>query len=325
MRIFISGATGFLGKHLVDELISIKNHDITIFVRNKEKAYSLFGNNVKYCVAGFSEREKLRKSLLGNDIVYHLAGKMGDWGVTKEEYNEVNYEYTKIIIDESIISKIKQFILCSSSGVLGPLKKGIQADETFPANPSNYYEASKAKAEEYVFSKKNVIHVTILRPEFVFGEFDLHVLGLFKQINKSFFPLFNGGNSHLHPTYVKDVIAAFLLVLDNEKSFGETYIVSGEKPYTVKDIVTIIEKQLGKKVYKFYIPSFLGFIFAHLVEMLAKIVKIKPVLTISMVKYFTENRYYSSQKIQSLGINLTSFEEGVKKTIKYYKENKLLS
>ena len=323
MNILVTGGTGFIGKHLVKELIT-NSHNLLLYVRNKEKAFKLFGDKVEYVVGDITDKKLINENLANIDVVYHIAGQIGEWGITKEFYTKINVDFTKLILNESINNQVNQFIFCSSGGVLGPLPDGVPADETFPYNPSNYYESSKTEAEQYVLSKKDKVHITILRPEFIFGEGDLHVLGLFQQIKKGYFPIFGNGKTLLHPTYIQDVINAFLLVLNNPKCYGEVFIVSGEKPYTVVDLIKIIEKVMNTKTTKIFIPEKIGMLTALIVEKLAKLLKIQPPLTISMVKFFSENRYYPSKKIQKLGLKLTPIEKGLKNTIKFYKDNGLL-
>ncbi len=320
-KILITGATGFIGQHLVRALLE-KNYNVRIFVRNEEKARKMFGDKVELVVGNLDDMLKIKDSLSNVRIVYHLAGKIGEWGIEREVYFKTNVEFTKSLINESINNEVKQFILCSSGGVLGPLKDEIIADETFPLAPSNLYEESKAEAEKYVLSQKEKINITIIRPEFVYGENDTHVLRLFKQINKGYFPLFGGGKSCLHPIYIQDVTNAFLLVLDNFKCYGEIFNVAGERVYTVKEYIESIEKILGKKCFKIYVPKIVGLNIAFIVEWISKLLNVNSPLTVSMVKFFTENRNCSSKKIQQFGLVLTPLEQGLLRTINYYKLNK---
>lgn len=323
MQILVTGATGFIGRNLVEKLLA-EDHKVRIFTRDRARAESLFGDTVKYYQGDFTDTETLEKALGNCEIVYHLAGKIGAWEVARSTYFTINYNYTKLLLAGSLKKNIKHFIYCSSGGVLGPLKKGVSANESSPLSPSNDYEESKAEAEKYVLSKRKEINITILRPEFVYGEYDLHVLGLFKQFDRIFIPLFDHGNSFLHPTYIKDLINAFLLVLNNPTCFGEIYNISGPEPYTVKELFFIIKKIIGKKVILMSVSARLAFITATILEKLAHLIHFKPPLTVSMVKFFTENRNYSSKKIQALGLELTSLEEGLKQTIDYYRSNDLL-
>jgi len=186
MRIFITGATGFIGKQLCKKFRE-DGHDLVCL--NHEKT-------------DINDKDI---DLQGAEVVFHLAGLLGKWGVPEADYWKVNYEGTKNILEASKKAGIRNFIYLSTGGVSGPLLNNELADETYPYKPSNIYEKTKVEAEKEVLKYSNDFVVTSLRPEFVYGPEDKHVLGLFQAV-KNRFPLFAGGKSKLHPTYIDDVI-----------------------------------------------------------------------------------------------------------------------
>ncbi len=86
--------------------------------------------------------------------------------------------------------------------------------------------------------------MVVIRPEFVYGPGDLHVLGLFRAIQRKFFVIFGQGSSLLHPTFIDDTIQALLLAKDTG-SPGEVFIIAGPRPVTVAELADGIARQLG--------------------------------------------------------------------------------
>ena len=220
---------------------------------------------------------------------------------------------------------IKQFIHISSAGVLGPLTDGVVADESFPYNPSNVYEKTKCEAEKEIlnFCEKQKIPFTIIRPEFVYGPGDTHVLGLFKAIRDKRFVILGDGRSFLHPTYIDDLIQGISMCTYNENAYGKVFLITGNKPLNVKELALIIAEECGVRLLKIRIPLIFANITATVLELMAKVGNFEPLLTSSRVKFFTENRVFSIQKAQNeLGYrSKIGFREGVKRTIHWYRQN----
>ncbi|GAH14262.1 unnamed protein product, partial [marine sediment metagenome] len=164
------------------------------------------------------------------------------------------------------------FVHCSSAGVLGAIKNP-PADESYPYNPSNIYEKTKAEAEKLVlkYHHEQGLPVIIIRPEFVYGPGDMHVLGLFKAIQKKRFFIIGDGNSTLHPTYIDDLIHGLILCMDKQRAIGEIYIIAGERFVTVKELADIIAEELNVSLSKIHIPIWLANMCASALEKIGKI------------------------------------------------------
>lgn len=274
------------------------------------------------CLQGdLEDKLFLQRSVEGIDIVFHLAGILGKHGVPKFRYHAVNKEITRNLLEACAKNgRIRQFIYLSSAGVLGPNVKN--ADETFPFNPSNAYEKSKAEADNLVFDyyNKKKVPVTVLRPEFLYGPGDLHVLGLFKAIRNRTFFFIDKGQSFLHPTYIGDIIQALLACCGNPSATGKAYLVAGDKAVTVKELVSLIARNLGSKPISTALSLKAAMFIARIFELSADFLKLEPILTESRVKFFTESRSYNISKARrDLGLNPFPLEKGIKETVDWYR------
>ncbi|MFW9876716.1 MAG: NAD-dependent epimerase/dehydratase family protein [Candidatus Thorarchaeota archaeon] len=246
MNILVTGATGFIGKNLVGSLVK-KNHKVICLIRKTSKKADidyLKKIKVQLFYGDITKKENLSDSFNNIDVIYHLAGILGDFNTSKEDYYKTHVQGTKNLLK---FCKNQKFIYCSSAGVLGPV---INGDELRKVNPTNVYEKTKAEAEKLVLEYNNY---AILRPEFVYGSYDLHVLNLFRAIKNRNFYIIGDGSNMLHPTYVDDLIFCLIKCLD-KKIKNEIFMVAGEKPVSVEEFIKLVSSQLNVKTNKIKIP-----------------------------------------------------------------------
>jgi len=323
VRAFVSGGTGFVGGRLVEALLE-KNFEVACLARETSDTKHLEGLGVELVVGDLLRPSSFRDSLGGCDLAVHAAGVLGGWGIPERVFFETHVEGTRKLAEAAAESKVKRFIHVSSAGVSGPTGRKPASEES-PIAPSNVYERSKAEAEEVLSAFREKMGVTILRPEFVYGPRDTHVLGLFKAVKAGYFPLIGGGGSLVHPTFIEDVAAALAGVLASPDSVGQTYLVAGEKPVTVKEFCGLIARELGVAPPRLSIPKPAASALAALLEPLGRALGFEPPLTRARVKFFTLDRAFDSSKARrELGYNPALLAEGVKETVGWYQKNGLL-
>ncbi len=327
-NILITGATGFVGSHLVKALLEHRPKiKINVFIRKTSDISRLNGlGNIGYLYGDLRDKHSLEKSLKDVDVVFHLAGILGKHGVPRANYYAVNAEGTRNILQACVKNgQIGQFIYLSSAGVLGPNVKN--ADEMYPLNPSNVYERTKAEAEEiasYYYTKMKV-PVTILRPEFLYGPGDMHVLGLFKVIQNRVFFLIDNGQSFLHPTYIDDLVKALLKCFDNADTIGKVYLIAGDRRVTVKEFANIIAECLHVRHINRSLSKKSALHIAKALEPISGFLRLDPALTESRVKFFTESRSYNTSRAKNeIDFKPIPIEEGIKRTIEWYKFKRYL-
>jgi len=323
VKALVTGATGFIGGHIVRYLLS-SGFRVRALVRNRGRADKLAGMDIELTYGDVLEVDSLRKCYEGVDLIYSCVGMLGRWGTPEGTYRKVNAEGVRNLLENCPDGRIRQFIHISSAGVLGPLRDGVIADESFPYSPSNIYEQTKCEAEKIILAlcPKKGIPFTIIRPEFVYGPGDLHVLGLFKAIQRGRFALMGDGESLLHPTYIDDLIHGIHLCTGNRKAMGQIYLITGDRPVKVRELVEIIAGELGVTPPRIKIPPSVAYLGAGIMERVAKLIRFNPPLTKSRVRFFTENRAFSSLKAHvELGYTpQVDLREGVRRTIRWYRE-----
>lgn len=195
MKILITGGSGYIGcklvKKLLDNNFEVKVFDSLVF---GGEPLMIFSNNPSFeLVRGsVTNREQVKEALIGCEGVIHLAAIVFIGGDDLSEViNEVNYEGTKIVTEESIDAGVKNFLFTSTCSNYGKTSEIVNEDSVL--KPTNPYASSKVKAEKYLLSTdvRNQLKPLILRLSTIFGlsprmRFDLTVNDLCKQavVNK---------------------------------------------------------------------------------------------------------------------------------------------
>ena len=322
MKIFLTGSTGFIGRHLLDSLS--KNHEVAVLVRNVEKVGMCSAKASKVIIGDLRDAGIYEKIPNDIDLICHAAGVLGKWGIKDDIYKGSHIQGAKNVIQICLKKRIKRLIYISTAGVLGSSK--IPLDEHAPYKAKSVYELTKAEAEKFILesSKDGGIQIHVLRPEFVYGEGNTHIVGLFQAVKERKFFLVGRGDTLLHPTYIGDLVQILNLIIASQKA-SDIYMVVGERCLTVEELASLIAKLIGVPAPKFTIPSFWTRAMASIFEIFGTIFNFEPVLTHSRINFFTQDKSYSTKRaITELGYKPIRLEEGLKRTINWYARNGFL-
>jgi nucleoside-diphosphate-sugar epimerase len=328
MRILVTGATGFVGKEIVAELLK-KNYDVFCLGSSKSKNSDNLPNFLKADVGDSENLEKIEE-LKNIDVIIHSAGLAHQFGeVKKEDFWKVNVEGTRNVVALAAKVKAKQFILISSVAVYGKSrrqKKQIAVDEDFECEPEGFYAQSKLESEKIAREicekdEKEQIPLTILRLATVIGENDRgNTARLAKMIDKGKFFWIGKGENYKSLIYKNDVARACLSVLDKKTNETEIFNVTAE-PVSMKEIVSEIALQLNRKIPKIYIP---GGLLQKTFRAGAKISRIKKISKVSeTVEKWLSDDIFSGEKIAfEYGFRAeTSIREALGRQVEAYIKN----
>ncbi len=330
MNILITGATGYIGQHLVTRLIKM-DHQCFCIVRDTDKACEIFpkSDNIKFFAANITKINDLQKhtaEIRQADCIIHCAGLLAKWNSTADELYSINSKAGLNLLNVADKINLRHFICISAGGVTGPVA-GPPADEMYQCNPFTLYEKSKYEGEKNIekYCYEFNIPFTILRPTFTYGPADPHKLALFRLVNKGLILTFGGGESVNHPVYIDDLIEGICLSLE-KGGHGQTYIIGGGKPVSKKEFQETIAQVLNKKVIRVNVPKWLTFLIAHIMEGISKVFHINPVISLSRAIMMCNNFGYNIEKAKKeLGYQPKyDLKTGMINTINYYKQNNLL-
>src|SRR5262249_46154483 len=176
MRVFITGATGFVGGALARALAA-EGAEIHALVRPASSRSSLDGLAIRWHDGDITDSASLSLFLKQAEWIVHSAGQLGQVGLSEDVYQRLNVYGTRNVLAAALASGMRPRVLhVSSPGVLGPTGR-VLADENGTYHATNWYEKTKAAAEEVVrFYAAQGLRVTMARPGFIYGPGDRHVL-----------------------------------------------------------------------------------------------------------------------------------------------------
>lgn len=326
MNILITGATGFIGKFLVDYALA-EGLKVFAAVRKSSNRTGLKDKNIGFVEFDLSSTEILKSQLAefiethgSMDYVIHNAG------ITKStdnsNYDLVNCAYTVNLIRalESTGQSIKKFTLISSLAASAPGLDDQMIKIEAVGDPVSAYGWSKKKAETYIEEKCTLPYV-ILRPPPVFGPGDRDMFPVFDLVNKNL-ELYVGGKLQLLSfIYVKDlargIVKATISPLVNKK-----YFLSDNGQYDNEKFNLLIKQYLKKKTLKIRLPLFVVYIVAFFSEIYTRITGNLSQLNIEKIKELKCSNWMcdSREFYKDLAIEPKyTLYQGIQETIDWYR------
>ena len=320
----VTGANGFVGSHLVDNLLS-KGMKVRCIVRKSSNLRWLEGKDVEIIDSGLFDKDGLRKAFNCASYIFHVAGVVKS--KTKEGYFKGNVETTRNLLEVALENKstIKRFLVVSSQTVTGPSTAGKPVNELSECKPITTYGRSKLEEEKLTLSYKDKLPITICRAPAVYGERDTEILIYFKTFSKGLTTTIGFNKKELSLIHVVDLVEGFYLAAVSEKAIGEIYFIGSEKFYTWQEINAITAKVLNKKPIIFKVPHFLVYTIASNAQFIAIFSNKPATLNIEKAKDITRQYWTcdTSKAIRELGYRQKiSIEDGIKKTCDWYKKMK---
>lgn len=318
----VTGGTGFVGSHLVDLLLS-KGYEVWCIVRKSSNTKWLNGKNVKLLNCGLNDKNELLKVIKDVDYIFHVAGVVKS--KTKEGYFHGNVETTKNLLETVIENKInlKRFVVVGSLTASGPSLDGAPVNEQSPCNPITTYGESKLEEEKLALSYKEQIPITICRAPAVYGQRDTEIFIYFKSFSKGLTTLIGFDEKKLSLIHVMDLVEGIYQSALSEKSIGEVYFISSEEFYTWEQINNITARIFNKKPLVIRIPHFVVYLISAVAQFFSYFSSKAATLNLEKAKDLTQKYWICDTSKAKEHFNYKqkiSIEEGIKQTIKWYKE-----
>ncbi len=291
-RILVTGASGFVGRNLLQYLGKKGKIGVRVFVHKKD--VDMKPPVIEKVQGDIRYYNSLEKAFLGEplDAVVHLAAvikspKQGD-------FDEVNVEGTKNLVRLAEIYEVKKFIFPSSDFILY---------EDVAPNP---YGISKRKCEEIITASN--LDFTIFRPTPIFGSGDTKNFASLTSLIKKY-PIVPAVHCLMEPVYVGDVAKMIVAALENPLASRQIYYLPGGAKYSFPDILSIIAKHLRLKRLIIPLPPQIFLLALKIYENLFH----NPLLESYQVKKWLKTQPLEVLKTKKdLGYNPIAFEEGVR-------------
>lgn len=320
ISVLVTGASGFIGKHLVDKLLG-EGSQVYALTR-KSNSETDFDKRVQTVKGDITKQFYLPDEIT---TIFHCAGAISQ----KDLMESVNIQGTHNIV-EAALERDCRLVHLSSAGVIGHIRE-VYIDEKTKCNPQNFYEKTKLEAEKIV--KKAIgkgLMAQILRPTIVFGTgrepasdsflqlVSAMKLGRYKQIGK--------GSGIYNIVHVNEVVRAMIALDDDTLSNGGTYFVN--TPITFKDMFRIVQEETtGQSVEPMGVPYLFALGAVAAFSIVSALAGIKMPLTFSRLQSLTNRRVFMQQHLLDMTTyhQLLSVENYIKLICKQYAETGLLN
>nr|WP_293994005.1 NAD(P)-dependent oxidoreductase [uncultured Fusobacterium sp.] len=321
MRVLLTGATGFLGKYVIDELRE-QGYIITAFGRNEEIGKTLEKENISFFKGDFTNIDDLYKASENVEMIVHTGALSTIWGKWEDFYN------TNIVGTENVLKicrekDIKRLVYISSPSIYAAPKDqlNISENEAPFENNLNFYIKSKILAEKKIKEYSDVPTV-ILRPRGLFGIGDTSIIPrLLKLNNEKAIPLFDNGEQLIDITCVENVALAVRLALENDKAVNNIYNITNGEPKKFKEILDLFFYEMNIEGNYKNLNYFFTKIIVNILENFYKIFKFQkePILTkytLYLLKYSQTLSIEKAKQDLNYQPKLT-IAEGIKKYVEH--------
>lgn len=278
--ILLTGATGFLGSYVLDELVK-RGYKVTCFVRETSNLAKIKQMNIPYIFGELDDYTSICNALKCKESLINIAS--------------LGFGHAPNIVKACQEMNINRAVFISTTGIftkLNPASKGIRLD-----------------AERLI--KESNLDYTIIRPTMIYGTpKDRNMWRLITYLKRfPILPILGDGTYLQQPVYVKDLAWAVVSAYETNLSVKKVYNISGLKALTYNEVVDATGKALGKKVIKIYIPKKISYGLLRIYEKLSN----NPKLKAEQVLRLNENKDFSHEEAaRDFGYKPKSFEEGIK-------------
>jgi len=336
-KIIITGATGFIGSHIVDVFIE-NGHTPVCLVRTESNTEFIDRNRVELLYGDIRDYNSLVQAFKESDVVIHNAAYVRDWGDYRQFY-ATNVEGTLNVLKACKQNHIKRVIMTGTNSSYGEENCLEKKDETWPDNPHypyfldrifpckfNYYRDTKALATQIAvkYARENDLNLTILEPTWVYGEREFNT-GFYEYVKtaKQGMPFMPGSKKNkLQVIYARDLARYYYQAYSKKLPGIERILLCHNEAPHMNEIYKLFcrEADIRKPVN---LPKCFIYPIGFLMEFFYTLLRIKnpPMLTRGRVNLFYDNLEYSTVKAENIlgAIPLHSLKEGIAKTVQWYK------
>jgi nucleoside-diphosphate-sugar epimerase len=324
MTVLLTGASGFLGSHIAEQLTQAGRTVRVLVRKSSDTSFLKTLENVEYCEGAIDDVASLERAVAGVEAVIHSAGLVR--ARSAEEFMLVNAVGTERLASAALkhAKDLRRFVLVSSQAAGGPSDAyGTPVKAGCVPRPVTHYGRSKLAAEQALTQHVDHLPSVILRPSAVYGPRDKEVLVFFKSIAKGVLPLTNPVHQKLSMVHGADCAAACIRAIDADVPSGSVYYVSDGEIHTFGELIELTETALRRRaMVRVPLPQRLVRAAALASELYGRATDRAMMFTRDKCNELFEQWVCDSTETRkALGWEpRISFAEGVKQTAEWYKK-----
>ncbi|MCB0568879.1 MAG: NAD-dependent epimerase/dehydratase family protein [Phaeodactylibacter sp.] len=324
MKIFITGADGMLGSHIVREVLE-RGHEAKAFLLPGSPSKALDGLDVGRFYGNILNPEEVNDAMEGCDAVIHAAADTNVWPSRSEKTRAINIDGTKNLVSAARAWKAKRFVHVGSGSSFGIGPKDKPGDESSPFTGHRYgldYVDSKYDGQQFVLQayRETGFPAIVVAPTFMFGPHDSKpgsgamIIAAYQGKLPAVAP---GGKNFVH---VKDVAVAATNALTMGR-LGECYI-AGHQNLSYSEITAIIADELKSVAPRLQAPAALLKAVGLAGSFMGNVLGITPKLSYPMAVVACDGQYYSPRKaVAELGMPQTDIRVAIREAFDWFRSN----
>ena len=324
MKVFVTGATGFIGASLVKILVN-DGYEVKALVRPGSDQRNLQGLDIELFPGDLSDRSSLENGLAGCETLYHAAADYRLWIRNPAEMYESNVTGTRNILEAALNRNISRVVYTSTVGTLGNPGNGTPGNETTPvtfADMVGHYKKSKFLAErEAVSFVEKGLPLVIVNQSTPIGVMDIKPTPTGKIIvdflNRKMPAYLDTG---LNLIDVEDCARGHLLAAQKGR-IGEKYVLGNEN-LTFRSFFAMLEEITGLPAPKFRLPYTPVLLTAYLNEVCSSITGKDPLIPVAGVQMARKFMFFTSDKaVRELGLPQRPVIDALRKAVAWFRSN----
>ncbi len=326
MKIFVTGATGFIGSYLIERLSQTK-HELYCLVRNSsshsEKIKKL---GATVAIGDVTDKASVLSGMQGCDWVFHLAGLYSFWEPNNRVFTYVNIDGTRNVMECAIETKVSKVVHVSTVGVYGKPADNpyTEKSDVGPVRFSEYFR-TKYEGDLSVWNlhKEKGLPVVVVYPCSVIGAGDPKASGQYiEDLLHRRLPATVFNDAVLTFVHVKDVAEIIIRAAEKQNNIGEKYF-AGKERLSFRKLNQMVGEMSGVPLPKLRLPDSLTMMNAVLFTALAGVIKKPPPwgMSLDQMRVMREGfRVDGSKAERELGITYIPIRTALEETIASYKE-----
>lgn len=327
MKVFITGATGFLGSYLAKALLA-QGHEVSALKRATSSLYMLgdAANKITWHEGDVNDIPSLEDAMQGAEQVYHAAAMLAFGGNSFDKMLKINVEGTANVVNVALSVGVQKLMYVSSITALGKSKDNSAIDESGDWEESpmeSQYGHTKYLGELEIWRGiAEGLDAVIINPSTILGagKWSEGSIQIFHQVAKGvpFYP--TGSNGFVD---VRDVVRAAMQIMETPEATGERYVINGYN-LTFKELMTRIATELGQKpptipVTDFWKTISIGYDKVRSLLTGSEAIITREVLSISSHPY----TYDDSKLRETFNFTYLPFEQTITESVAAYQKSKV--
>jgi nucleoside-diphosphate-sugar epimerase len=325
MKVLVTGASGFLGSHVAEQLSS-EGHTVRALVRktsNRKFLETL--EHVEFAEGSVEQTDRVDEAVKGVDAIVHAAGLVK--ARSEDEFRATNVGGTRNVLEAAKrhAPRLQRFVFVSSLAAAGPSADGTPLRTDVAPHPVTHYGKSKLEAERLVVAAKDALKVTVLRPPALYGPRDNEIFAVFKAVDKGLLPTIGGPSNTLSMLYGADCAAACIRAIFADVPSGSVYFVDDGRVYRLREMLEGVEGALGKKaLVRVNLPMSVVYLAALGTEVFGKLTNRAVMLTRDKVNEIRQPHWVCDSEDTRRALGWTPrvmLDEGTRLTARWYRDN----